>query len=63
MAKGEEKMTKLDELDELRSEYFNKFGTIFTIWDMSPDEAIDIIRKCLEEGKQFEYDTPDDIET
>lgn len=56
-------MTKLDELDELRSEYFNKFGTIFTIWDMLPDEAIDIIRKCLEEGKQFEYDTPDDIET
>ena len=56
-------MTKLEELDELRSEYFNKFGTIFTIWDMSPDEAISSIKKCLEEGKQFKYDTPDDVET
>ena len=56
-------MSKLDELDKLRSEYFNKFGTIFTIWDMSPDEAIAIIRRCLEEGKQFKYDTPDDVET
>nr|DAV91481.1 MAG TPA: OHCU decarboxylase [Caudoviricetes sp.] len=57
-------MSKLDELDEFRSKYFNKFGTIFTTWDMSPDEAIAIIRKCLEEGKQFEYDSvPDDVET
>lgn len=61
--KGVSKMTKLEELDELRSKYYGKFGTIFTIWNMSPDEAIDIIRKCLEEGKRFEDDTPDDVET
>ena len=56
-------MSKLDELDKLRSEYFNKFGTIFTIWDMSPDEAISSIKKCLEEGKQFKHNTPDYVET
>ena len=56
-------MTKLDELDELRSKYFDRFSTIFTIWEMSPDEAILTIKRCLEEGKQFEYDTPDDVET
>jgi len=55
-------MTKLEELDELRSEYFNKFGTIFTLWDMSVDEAISSIRKCLEEDKRFEVNVPDDVE-
>ena len=56
-------MTKLEELDKLRSEYFNKFGTIFTLWDMSVDEAISSVRKCLEEGKLFKNDVPDDVET
>lgn len=56
-------MTKLEELDELRSKYFDKFGTIFTIWNMLPDEAISIIRKCLEEGKQFKYSVQDGVET
>lgn len=56
-------MTKLEELDELRSKYFDKFGTIFTIWNMLPDEAIASIKKCLEEGKQFKYDVQDGVET
>ena len=56
-------MTKLEELDEFRSEYFNKFGTIFTVWNMSPDEAISAIKKCLEDGKQFKYDVQDGVET
>lgn len=56
-------MTKLEELDELRSEYCNKFGTIFTVWNMSPDEAIATIKKCLEEGKQFKYNVPYGVET
>ena len=55
-------MTKLEELDELRSEYCNKFGTIFTLWNMSVDEAIATIKKCLEEGKQFKYSVPDDVD-
>lgn len=55
-------MTKLEELDELRGEYFDKFGTIFTLWNMSVDEAISSIKKCLEEGKQFKYNVPDDVE-
>lgn len=63
MAKKEVKMTKLEELDELRSEYFNKFGTIFTVWNMMPDEAISIVRKCLEEGKQFKYSVQEGVET
>lgn len=63
MTKEEVKVTKLEELDELRSEYFNKFGTIFTVWNMLPDEAIVIIKKCLEEGKQFKHDAQDGVET
>ena len=63
MAKKGVKMTKLEELDELRSEYFNKFGTILTVWNMSPDEAISAIKKCLEEGKQFKYNVQDGVET
>ena len=62
MAKKGVKMTKLEELDELRSEYCNKFGTIFTLWNMSVDEAIATIKKCLEEGKQFKYSVPDDVD-
>lgn len=56
-------MTKLDELDELRSKYYDKFGTIFTVWNMMPDAVIAAIKKCLEEGKQFKYDVQDDVET
>lgn len=56
-------MTKLEELDELRSKYFDKFGTIFTVWNMLPDEAITAIKKCLKEGKQFKYDVQDGVET
>ena len=55
-------MTKLEELDELRGEYFNKFGTIFTLWNMSVDEAISTIRRCLEEGRRFKVDVPDDVD-
>lgn len=56
-------MTKLDELDKLRSKYFNKFGVIFTVWNLTPDEAISVIRKCLEEGKRFKYNVQDGVET
>ena len=56
-------MTKLEELDELRGEYFNKFNTIFPLWDMSIDKAISSIRKCLEEDKLFEDGVPDDVYT
>ena len=53
----------MSKLDELRSEYFDKFGTIFTIWEMSVDEAISTIRRCLEEDKRFKDDVPDDVYT
>lgn len=56
-------MTKLEELDELRSKYYDKFGTIFTVWNMLPDAAIAAIKKCLEEGKQFKYSVQDGVET
>lgn len=56
-------MTRLEELDKLRSKYFDKFGTIFTVWNMTPDTAIAAIKKCLEEGKQFKYNVQDDVET
>ena len=56
-------MTKLEELDKLRSEYFDKFGAIFTVWNMLPDVAIATIKKCLEEGKQFKYNMQDGVET
>ena len=56
-------MTKLEELDELRSKYFDKFGTIFTVWNMMPDVAIAAIKECLEEGKRFKHDVQDGVET
>ncbi len=56
-------MTKLEELDELRGKYFDKFDTMFPLWDMSIDKAISSIRKCLEEDKPFEDSVPDDVYT
>lgn len=63
MTKKEVKVTKLEELDELRSKYFDKFGTIFTVWNMLPDDAITAIKKCLEEGKQFKCSMQEGVET
>ena len=54
-------MTKLEELDELRGKYFNKFNIMFPLWDMSSDEAILAIRRCLDEEKPFEDDVSDDV--
>lgn len=56
-------MTKLEELDKFRSEYFDKFGAIFTVWNMTPDDAISVIKKCLKERKQFKYSVQDGVET
>ena len=56
-------MTKQEKLDELRNEYFKKFDDIFCIWDMSIDEAINIIKKCIDEGKPYRSNTPDDVYT
>lgn len=56
-------MTKLEELDELRGEYFNKFNAMFPFWGMSVNKAISLVRRCLEEGKQLEDNVPDYMET